>query len=74
VSSSVWTFADPPSRTWWSELWADRVVESSYRTRSLDLGLSDEPELARIAEGWRRWAACRDGYFLCPHGEILAVA
>lgn len=74
VTSSVWTFADPASRTWWSELWADRVVESSFRTQALDLGLSDETELARIAEGWRRWAASADGYFLCPHGEVLALA
>jgi hypothetical protein len=25
-----------------------------------------------MADGWHRWAAHRDGWFLVPHGEMLA--
>jgi ubiquinone/menaquinone biosynthesis C-methylase UbiE len=74
ASSSTWTFADPESRSWWAGVWADRVLESSYRTQALDQGLCDEAELAEISAGWRRWAEQPDGFFMCPHVEIIAVA
>ena len=72
-SSSTWTFAEPESRAWWAGVWADRVLESSYRTQALELGLADEAELAEISAAWRRWAEHPDGFFVCPHAEILAV-
>lgn len=74
VSSSTWEFADPESRSWWAGLWADRVVHSSYRTMALHDDLASPAELDAIAEAWRRWAAEPAGFFLCPHGEVVAVA
>lgn len=74
VTSSTWEFADPDSRDWWSGLWADRVVQSSYGEMAKKDGLATEEELDAIAEAWRAWAAAPDGFFLCPHVEVIAVA
>jgi ubiquinone/menaquinone biosynthesis C-methylase UbiE len=72
TTSSTWTFADPGSRRWWGDLWADRVERSSYAEQALEYGLSDRAELASIAAAWRRWADQPDGFFAVLHGEVLA--
>ena len=72
TTSSTWTFADPDSRAWWGGLWSERVVASSYADQAVAYGLSDEDELAGLAEAWRQWAARDDGLFIVLHGEVLA--
>ena len=47
VSSSTWTFADPASRSWWGQLWADRVRHSSFATQAKEYGLGDEGRARR---------------------------
>jgi ubiquinone/menaquinone biosynthesis C-methylase UbiE len=74
VGSSTWTFADPDSRPWWGDLWADRVLLSSYAEQALDYGLADKDELARIADAWRRWSEEPDGFFAVLHGEVIGRA
>jgi ubiquinone/menaquinone biosynthesis C-methylase UbiE len=71
-SSSTWTFADPESRAWWGNLWADRVELSGFAEQVLAYGLSDLEELRAIAGAWRRWAAEPAGWFAVLHGEVLA--
>ena len=73
-TSSTWTFADEPSREWWGGLWADRIVESSFATQSIDYGLSTADELAELSDAFRRWAAEPDATFIVVHGELLARA
>lgn len=70
-SSSNWTYATEAERSWWGGLWADRTVKSSYAANATQGGYATAETLARIADGWRNWAADEDGWFLCPHGEIL---
>jgi ubiquinone/menaquinone biosynthesis C-methylase UbiE len=72
ATSSTWTFADPERRAWWGNMWADRVEQSAYAEQALAYGLSDAAELAAIAAAWRRWVRRPDGYFVVPHGEVLA--
>ncbi len=72
VSVDVWTFADPASRHWWGDLWADRVEHSSYATHATDLGYATLDELAEIARGWRAWSKEPAGFFACPNGQIIA--
>jgi hypothetical protein len=72
ATSSTWTFADPDARAWWGGLWADRCVESSFARQAVEYGLSDDAELAAIAGAWRHWADQPDGFFMVPHGEVLA--
>lgn len=70
-SSSNWTYATEAERAWWGGLWADRTVKSSYAATATESGYATAEDLERIAEGWRAWAADEDGWWLCPHGEIL---
>ncbi|MFK8907528.1 methyltransferase domain-containing protein [Streptomyces sp. YS-3] len=70
-TASAWCFATPEERAWWSGLWAERTVASTYARLAVDGGHTTEAGLAAIAEGWREWAAADDGWFMVPHGEIL---
>ncbi len=70
--SSTWTFATPEAREWWGGLWADRVRHSSFAEHALSMGLSTREELDQIASAWQRWAHHPDGWFMCPHGELIA--
>jgi ubiquinone/menaquinone biosynthesis C-methylase UbiE len=74
ASSSTWTFADPEARAWWGGLWADRCLDSGFAQQALDYGFADPATLRDLAAGWRAWAEAPDGFFMVPHGEILARA
>jgi len=73
VSSSTWTFAEPESRRWWGDLWAERTVSSSFGSQAVEYGLSYPAELEAIAEAWRSWSRDSNAFFMVPHIEILAV-
>lgn len=70
-TASVWTFATPEDRSWWSGVWADRCIESSFAQQAVEEGLASRDEMAALAEGWRAWALEDDGVFVVPSGEIL---
>ena len=70
-SSSTWTFAEPKTRRWWGELWADRVVSSSLAEQAVEYGLSSQDELKAIAAAWRQWLEQDDGFFVVVHGELI---
>jgi SAM-dependent methyltransferase len=72
VSSTCWTFADPPSREWWGGLWADRVRFSRLAEQAVAYELSDTEELESIAGAFLAWAVAPDGVFVTPSVEILA--
>lgn len=72
VSSSNWTFADKEARVWWTGLWAERTVGSSFADQALEYGFSTRGELDQVAEGWREWCRQPDGLFLVVHVEVLA--
>jgi hypothetical protein len=74
ATASVWYANTPELCDWWSDLWAERTTSSTFGARAIELGLSDPAELARIAEGWRRWATAPDAWLAFLHGEILAEA
>jgi SAM-dependent methyltransferase len=72
-SASVWVFADPERRGWWSATWAERTVSSGMASRAAELGLASVEELADMAAGWRAWAQHPDAWFCVMSGEILAT-
>lgn len=74
ATSSAWCANTPELCEWWADLWAERTTSSMLGARAIELGLSDPDELARIAEGWRRWALSPDAWLAFLHGEILAGA
>jgi ubiquinone/menaquinone biosynthesis C-methylase UbiE len=70
-TAAAWCFATPEDRAWWSGLWADRTVASSYAERVVAAGRATQEQLAEIAEAWRDWGSREDGWFLTPHGELI---
>ncbi|GAB2714127.1 class I SAM-dependent methyltransferase [Streptomyces bullii] len=71
ATSSTWTYSTPEERAWWSGLWADRTVASSYARRAVDGGHTTERRLRDVAGAWREWGRDEDGWFSVLHGEIL---
>jgi SAM-dependent methyltransferase len=72
VIGSVWTYADPAARGWWGDMWADRILESDLTRQVLAEGWATRAELEEISAGWRAWRDSPDGFFMIPHGELLA--
>lgn len=72
ATASVWCYATPAERAWWAGLWADRMTTSAVGTQLVASGASSVEELHSIADAWCRWATHPDGWFLVPHGEIIA--
>ncbi len=74
ATASTWCYATEDERAWWGGLWADRILESALARQLVDDRLATRADLERISAGWRRWADAEDGWFLLPHGEIVARA
>jgi SAM-dependent methyltransferase len=72
LSHSAWTFQNENDRAWWGGVWADRALHSEFARQCLEYGLSDEAELHRISDAFRRWAAEPEAVFVLLHGEVLA--
>ena len=72
VAATSWAWATLETRTWWADLWADRITKSSYAAQATELELADAAELEHIAAEFRRWAEAPDGVFVVPHVEVLA--
>ncbi|MEV0225570.1 methyltransferase domain-containing protein [Streptomyces sp. NPDC050704] len=71
ASSSTWCYATAEERAWWSGLWADRTVDSSYAERATEGGHATAGQLHAAAAAWREWGRQRDAWFSVLHGEIL---
>lgn len=71
ASVEAWLFASPERRDWWGSTWAERVVSSSLAEQAVEIGLASAAELESIAAGWRSWIDEPDGWFVCPHGELI---
>ncbi|MGH3323585.1 MAG: methyltransferase domain-containing protein, partial [Streptomyces sp.] len=74
ASSSTWCYAGADERVWWSELWAERTLASSFARSAVDGGHATEEQLHAAAQAWREWGADEDGWFAVPHGEIRCRA
>jgi SAM-dependent methyltransferase len=72
--SSTWCFATPEDRTWWGDLWADRLTGTALARQLVDEGRATAEELEQLAASWRAWAAHPDGWFSVLHGEVLIRA
>ena len=73
-TTSTWTYATRADRTWWAELWAERITASALAVQAVDYDIATEAELADVARSWREWAAEPDGVFVVVHGEVVARA
>ncbi|MEV0320931.1 class I SAM-dependent methyltransferase [Streptomyces sp. NPDC050658] len=71
TTAGTWCYSTEDERAWWSGLWADRTVASSYADRAVEGGHADAAGLRAIADAWREWGTREDGWFTVLHGEIL---
>jgi len=74
ATASVWCFATPDDRGWWGSTWAARTRGTRLGETLVASGVTDITELQDVAEAWERWSGAPDGWFLVPHGEVLARA
>ncbi len=74
ATTSTWTYATPEDRAWWGGMWADRILESALARQLVDSDLATSSDLQAISDAWKRWADDGDGWYLVPHGEIIARA
>ncbi|MFZ6005662.1 MAG: methyltransferase domain-containing protein [Actinomycetota bacterium] len=73
-SASAWCYATADERSWWGNLWADRVTSSAFGEQALHRGLATAGELDEMSAAWRRWSEHDDAWFAVLHGEIVATA
>ena len=71
VTAGTWCYSTAEERNWWSSLWSDRTLHSTFAKSAMDNGCANKDELKRAAETWRRWGVEEDGWFTLMHGEIL---
>jgi ubiquinone/menaquinone biosynthesis C-methylase UbiE len=71
ATSTNWCYQSEAERAWWGELWAERITTSPLAGRAVAEGGATGADLARMARGWRDWAAEEDAYFVVPSGEVL---
>ncbi|KAI0457058.1 ubiE/COQ5 methyltransferase [Xylaria acuta] len=69
-SWSSWNYQDEEAVIW-AELWADRVLHSSYASTSLEKGISTQEVLDHISDTWRKWGENKGAFITIPSGEIL---
>lgn len=74
ASAGTWCYATPEDRAWWSGLWAERTVASSYAALAVDGGHTDRAGLEAVAGAWREWGRQEDGWFAVLNGELLCHA
>lgn len=74
ATTSNWTYATPEDRAWWGGMWADRILESALARQLVDSDMATSSDLQAISDAWKRWADDGDGWYLVPHGEIIARA
>lgn len=74
ATASTWCYATPEDRAWWGGMWADRILESALARQLVDSEMATPTDLRRLSDAWRAWADDGDGWYLVPHGEILARA
>lgn len=74
ATASTWCYASSEDRAWWGGMWADRILDSALARQLVDSGMATRADLEAISSAWRRWADDGDGWYLVPHGEIIARA
>ncbi|MEU1328807.1 methyltransferase domain-containing protein [Streptomyces sp. NPDC005865] len=71
TTAGTWCYSSEEERAWWSGLWAERTLASTYAERAVSGGHADEERLRAVAAAWREWGGRADAWFAVLHGEIL---
>jgi ubiquinone/menaquinone biosynthesis C-methylase UbiE len=71
VTAGTWCYANQEDLDWWCGMWADRIVNSEFKTNGINMGITTEEELVRISKVWTDFAEDEDAWFTVLHGELL---
>ncbi|KAL8833299.1 MAG: hypothetical protein Q9170_004358 [Blastenia crenularia] len=71
ATAGTWCYNTPEERAWWSSVWSERILHSSWAKSVLEGGHATALDLERLAEAWRTWGASEDGWYGIMHGEVL---
>ncbi|KAI8820989.1 S-adenosyl-L-methionine-dependent methyltransferase [Fimicolochytrium jonesii] len=71
LGAGTWCYATKEERDWWSGLWAERTLKSTFAKTALEGGCCDQGALEEAAKAWRRWGAEEDGWCTLIHGEVI---
>lgn len=69
--SSTWCYSTETEIAWWSGLWAERTVASSFAKTAIENGTGTKERLDKAAEAWKRWGKEEEAWFSVLHGEII---
>jgi len=71
ASVGTWCFSTQDELDFWCGLWADRTVNSDFKTKAIQSGYATETDLKRFAECWKAFAKEEDGWLTLIHGQII---
>ncbi|MCJ1415966.1 hypothetical protein MMC32_002301 [Xylographa parallela] len=70
-SAGTWCYSTEEEVRWWSEMWAERTVQSGFVGAAVEGGFVDEKGLEDVAGVWRDWGSREDAWFVMVHGEVI---
>ncbi|QPH09550.1 hypothetical protein C2857_000388 [Epichloe festucae Fl1] len=70
-TASSWCYSTREEISWWSGLWSERTVASSFADTAIEAGLATQRQLDHVADAWRRWGMEDDAWFSVLSGEII---
>ncbi|KAG6013700.1 hypothetical protein E4U54_006418 [Claviceps lovelessii] len=70
-TASSWCYSTREEIEWWSGLWAERTVASSFADTAIEAGLATKERLDTVANTWRVWGKEDDAWFSVLSGEII---
>lgn len=70
-SASSWCYNTREEIAWWSDLWSERTVASSFADTAVAAKAATREELEAVARTWQRWGQEDDAWFSVLSGEIL---
>ncbi|PTB43686.1 hypothetical protein M441DRAFT_56670 [Trichoderma asperellum CBS 433.97] len=69
--SSTWCYSTKEEVAWWSGLWAERTVASSFAKTAIENGTGTQERLEKASAAWRNWGNEEEAWFSVLHGEII---
>lgn len=71
ISAGVWCYATDEEIAWWSDLWADRTLNSSFAVTAKDKEIATQEDLEYMSQAWTNWGNSDDARFILVHGQIV---
>ena len=70
-TTSTGCFSSAEDGSWWGIMWANRLLNSSFRAKALESGYATLEDLQRYADDWREWSSLEDAIWTNINLEIV---